>query len=133
MKAFGLSILILAAACSAVMAAGAYDIKEMTPAVQSALDGRKARYAELKSFKKQGAIGETSRGYVKALDASAGVREITEAENADRRVIYQAIVSQNELPGSELSTVEKVFAKVQRDKAESGEKVQDEDGQWGAK
>ncbi len=130
MKRFWLSVLILSAFCNAALAAGAYDLKEMTPAVKAALDGRKSRYAELKAFKKQGLVGETNRGYIKALVSAPGVKEIVEVENADRKVIYQAIVEQNGLRDSELLTVEKVFAQVQRDKAEAGEKIQDEGGSW---
>jgi uncharacterized protein len=123
-------ICMLAIVTSAVWAAGAYDIKEMTPPVKAALEGRKARYADLKALKKQGAVGETNRGYVKALEAVSGAGDIAEAENADRKVIYKAILEQNGLLESELVTVEKVFAQVQRDKAESGEKIQDEGGAW---
>ena len=133
MKRLILSICILAAMAGAAMATGAYDIKEMTPPVKAALEGRKSRYADLKEFKKQGIVGENNRGYVTAIGAAAGVSKLVEAENADRKAIYQAIIEQNELTGNALATVEQVFAKVQRDKAEPGEKIQDEDGKWSAK
>ncbi|MBF0620114.1 MAG: DUF1318 domain-containing protein [Candidatus Omnitrophica bacterium] len=109
--------------------AQSYDIKNKTPAVTSALDARKARFAELKALKAQGLVGENNQGYVQALGgADAGA--IVSAENQDRRLIYKAIVEQNGLADSALSTVEGVFAGVQRNKASSGEKVQDESGAW---
>ena len=130
MKRLILSICILAALTGAALAAGAYDLKEFTPPVKAAFHARKARYAELKSLKAQGAVGENNRGYVFALGAVPGVSDVVNAENADRKVIYQAIVEQNGLGSSELLTVEKAFAHVQRNKASPGEKVQDEDGTW---
>jgi uncharacterized protein YdbL (DUF1318 family) len=133
MKRLILSICFLAALGGAALAAGAYDLKEMTPTVKAALEGRKARYAELKSLKAQVAVGETNRGYVFAIGTVPGVSDVVNAENTDRKVIYQAIVEQNGLGDSDLMTVEKAFAKVQRDKAASGEKIQDEDGTWTVK
>ena len=55
---------------------------------------------------------------------------MVKAENADRKVIYQAIIEQNELGAGALAAVEGVFAGVQRDKATVGEKVQDAAGNW---
>lgn len=117
-----------------VLTAGAfaqtYDIKEMTPVVKSALEARKGRFAELKTAKSRGLVGESNRGYVEALGGGADIKALVAAENKDRRAVYQAIVEQNGLNAGALTTVEKVFAGVQRNKAEPGEKVQDENGQW---
>ena len=130
MKRFILSMCIVAALGGAALAARAYDLKEMTPPVKAAFHGRKARYADLKAFEKQGVVGENNRGYVTTLGAAAGAPDVVDAENADRKVIYKAIVQQNELADSDLVTVEKAFAQVRRNKAEPGEKVQDESGTW---
>ena len=113
--------------------AQAYDIKEMTPAVKSALEGRKARFSELKALKAQGIAGETNRGYVEALGGDKTAAKLAEMENKDRRVIYEAIVVQNDLGVRALTTVEGVFAGVQREKASVGEKVQDASGTWMSK
>jgi len=113
--------------------AASYDIKEMTPEVKSALDGRRSRFDELKSFKAQGTIGENNKGYVEVLKSDAAAQSIADAENRDRRFIYQTIVAQNGLPENALSTVETVFAQVQRDKASVGDKIQDASGSWAAK
>lgn len=128
-KLFTVFILICAAAATAP-AQAAYDIKEMTPAVKSALDGRKARFAQLKTMKTQGLVGETNRGYVQALGGGADVKALVAAENKDRRLVYEAIVEQNRLGAGALATVEAVFARVQRDKADPGDKVQDASGRW---
>jgi len=114
----------------AAVAAGAYDIREMTPAITSALEARKARFAELKALKAQGMIGENNRGYVEVLSGGATSMDMAEKENKDRKFIYQEIVKQNELGKDALATVESVFAAVQREKASVGEKIQEESGAW---
>jgi uncharacterized protein YdbL (DUF1318 family) len=124
---------VLSLLCCAVMAnawAAQYDIKEMTPDVQNALNNRSARYESLQSLKAAGQVGENSRGYVEALNGSSAGSAVVSSENADRRIIYQAIVKQNALPSSALAQVEEAFAEVQRDKARPGDSIQMPSGQW---
>jgi uncharacterized protein YdbL (DUF1318 family) len=128
-KLFMVCVLICVAAASAP-AQATYDIKEMTPAVKSALDGRKSRFAELKTMKTQGVVGENNHGYVQALGGGKDVIALVAAENRDRKQVYEAIVTQNNLGAGALATVEAVFARVQRDKADPGDKVQDASGRW---
>ncbi|MDP2654009.1 MAG: DUF1318 domain-containing protein [Candidatus Omnitrophota bacterium] len=113
--------------------AASYDIKEMTPEVKAALDSRRERFEQLRALKDQGAIGENNRGYVETLADDAEAKRVASAENKDRRLIYEAIVAQNNLAASELATVEKTFAQVQRGKADAGHKVQDASGNWATK
>jgi uncharacterized protein YdbL (DUF1318 family) len=121
---------LLVCAAVTVSAQATYDIKEMTPAVKAALDGRKSRFAELKTMKTQGVVGENNRGYVQALGGGADVKALVAAENKDRKQVYEAIVQQNKLGPAALPTVEAVFARVQREKADPGDKVQDASGRW---
>lgn len=107
-----------------------YELKTMTPAVQKALDGRQARYGGIQALKADGKVGENQRGYVVALDHAADIRDLTEAENADRRAIYQAIAQQNNLGDSGLAIVEAVFAEVQQERAQAGERIQRSTGEW---
>ncbi len=110
--------------------AQAYDIKVMTPQVKAALDARKERFGELKELKAQGLIGENNRGYVEVLGEGLVSSDMVKAENADRKIVYKTIVTQNELGSAALATVESVFAGVQRDKAAAGEKIQSPSGEW---
>lgn len=112
-----------------IFAEGKYDIKEMTPEVKAALENRRSRFDQLKSLKAQGIVGENNRGYVEVLKNDPSVRSLVESENNDRRVIYKTIEVQNDLFGAR-ETIEKVFAQVQRDKANPGDKTQTEDGVW---
>ncbi len=126
--------ILLAAVLLAVVSsegfAAKYDIKELTPEVKSALDSRRGRFDQLRQLKEQGIVGENNKGYVEVLQDNAEAKGLVEAENRDRKFIYQTIVKQNNLPSDALATVEEVFAQVQRDKAASGDKIQNADGQW---
>ncbi|HBG60399.1 MAG: hypothetical protein A2Y03_00360 [Omnitrophica WOR_2 bacterium GWF2_38_59] len=131
-------IIILVLACLITLSVGQalaqskYSIKEMTPEVQSALEGRRDRYDALSSLKSEGKIGENNKGYVEALSATEEVKSIVTAENIDRKVIYRTIAVQNGLTEA-MGTIEKVFAQTQRENAEAGEKIQLEDGSWVSK
>ena len=114
--------------CAPLAWAGSYDIKEMTPEIKQSLANRQTRYGQLKQLKSESAIGENNQGYVEALSGAGN--SVAGAENADRRVIYTAIAQQNNLGGSGLAQVQKVFAEVQSDKASAGESVQLASGEW---
>jgi uncharacterized protein YdbL (DUF1318 family) len=130
MKRMARGILAAVLLLGGATAQASYDLKERTPAVTAALEGRRDRFSEIKDLKARGALGENNRGYVEVLSGGGDVRSVANAENADRKVIYQAIVEQNGLGASALATVEGVFAGVQRDKAENGERVQEANGKW---
>lgn len=121
---FLLSSVFLASAAFAA----AYDIKQMTPAVEQALENRKARYADLQALKNQGAVGENNQGLAEARSAAG--QAAAAAENQDRMVIYQAIVEQNGLGPEGLPQVKQIFAEVQREKASAGQAIQLPSGQW---
>lgn len=106
-----------------------YSIKKMTPEVQNALDSRRSRYDKLLQMKNKGFIGENNRGYVQVLKDNPEVAYLVQDENSDRLTIYQTIARQNDLMDA-IYTIEQVFAQVQRDKADSGHKIQNEAGEW---
>lgn len=112
--------------------AAKYDIKQMTPEVQRALENRRDRFDKLKDFKKQGIIGENNQGYVVVLGSHADAESMAREENRDREIIYKTIAEQNGLQ-AQLNVIEKVFAQVQYDKAQPGEKIQSDNGQWMSK
>ena len=113
--------------------AASYDIKQMTPQVQQALNGRQRRYEELQILKASGLIGENNQGYAEALKNQSNAGQLAGQENEDRKVIYHAIVAQNNLGPSGLWEVQRAFAEVQRDKARPGDFVQSASGEWAQK
>lgn len=108
--------------------AAQYDLKTMTPQISQALKNRQARYPQLQQMKKAGLVGENNQGYVESLAQQTNT--IVSAENADRRIIYQALVDQNSLGPNGMREVQRAFAEVQREKAVFGEKVQSPSGDW---
>ena len=125
-----LMIALLILGFSQGLSAAEYDIKEMTPEIQNALNGRQARYGQLQELKASGVLGENNQGLVKVLKEIPGANEVTSAENADRQVIYNAIAEQNGLGAAGLPKIQQVFAEVQREKARSGDFVQLPTGEW---
>lgn len=126
-----LKIFVTAAVLAVGLMADAaqYDIKQMTPEVQQALENRRSRFDQLRDLKTQGIVGENNRGYIDVLQGDASAASLAEAENADRKIVYQTIAEQNSLE-DQLDVIEKVFAQVQRDKAASGDNIQNDSGQW---
>jgi uncharacterized protein YdbL (DUF1318 family) len=124
-----LTVVLLLCIFSQTGYAAMYDLKEITPEVQSALENRRSRFSELEDLKQKGIVGETNKGYVENLAGDSRASSIASAENADRKTIYKAIAEQNGLTGA-FDTIESVFAGVQRDKARSGMMIQEADGKW---
>ncbi len=126
------NILIISALMTVLSAplamAASYDLKEVTPEVQQALNNRKQRYEQLQQLKSSGAVGENTQGHVAALKSTAA--QIVSDENQDRRTIYNAIVQQNNLAPGSLAQVQQAFAEVQREKARPGDFIQDPSGNW---
>ena len=129
-KLINVFILFMVLAAPAAVQAATYDLKEMTPQVRQALTGRQNRYERLQELKAQQAVGENNRGYVEVKGAGANAGYVVAEENEDRRAIYQAIAQQNNLGAAGISTVETVFAEVQREKSRPGDLVQQPSGQW---
>jgi uncharacterized protein len=109
--------------------AAQYDIKTMTPQIKAAFDNRRTRFSEVSAYKQQGVFGENNRGYIDVFSGDSTSQSLANAENLDRQIIYKAIAEQNGLTGA-LNTIESVFANTQRTKAQAGERIQLENGQW---
>ena len=106
-----------------------------TPDVQKVLNHRKARAHELQALKAKGLIGENNKGFITILKPSLQPKEKTlvDAENHDRKFIYNTVAAQNHLGSEGLAKVEKEFAKTHRDRARKGDLIQDPSGKWAQK
>jgi len=109
-------------------------------AVLTAIQNREFNKDDIDEFKRDGAVGENARGLLEIrplprLQAEANYRKLVEEivaeENHDRQVIMQRIMEINPTAqATGISEVEKVFAKLNRDSARSGEWMQLSDGAW---
>jgi len=123
-----LSILVMLMAPKAF--AISYDLKHVTPEIQKAIKNRQARYDQVQEFKAKGLLGENRVGFVEVLGASAEAGTLAKTENADRGVIYRAVVEQNNLGPAGLVQVQEAFAVVQRERANKGDPIQLPSGEW---
>ena len=87
------------------------------------------RLPRIQELKKDGLIGENQQGYLEAVQSNlpAADKELIEAENADRKSVYEAIARQQ---GTTAELVGKLRAKKIFEQAKSGEFLKQEDGTW---
>ncbi len=113
------------------------DINVSTPAIRQLKGAIKARYGQLEPYYRQGAVGETSRGYVELREASgldlrqrADAARLIQAENGDRKQLYLEIIKANNFGQEFMPQVEKLFANSWRKEAAPGTMIQADDGSW---
>ena len=108
-------------------------IDTRSPEVRKAAESRRERRPALREWKSRGCIGETNQGLVVTRQGDGCGPEVAgliRAENADRRVIYDAFVKENHIPASDKPRVDSAFAKARQERARPNDLVQQEDGQW---
>lgn len=104
-----------------------------SPEVAHARQSRRNRRPALREWKERGCIGETNRGTVVARPGDgcgAEAAALIRAENADRQIIYDDFMMENNIPASDRPRVDSAFAKARQDRARTNDWVQLEDGQW---
>jgi uncharacterized protein YdbL (DUF1318 family) len=90
-------------------------------------DRMKARLPAIIAMKVQGVIGESNSGYLQILAGKAADAQVVEAENQDRRTVYELIAKQQK---TTMAVVGQQRARIIRDNARSGEWIQTDDGKW---
>lgn len=85
------------------------------------------RKPSIDTLKGQGLVGEGNDGYLHVRKADANAQKVTDAENADRKAVYQAIAGKQ---GVALDVVGKRRALQLLELAEPGHLVQKGDGSW---
>lgn len=115
----------------------AYAQGELGPDVEQAALRRKSRISQLYALEAKGVIGENKNGLVELRDPSeaVSVKQLVDAENNDRMVIYKTVATKNAIS---LEEVQKLYAKRLRNDAPAGTPVEavDEAGgssQWKSK
>ncbi|KAF0183158.1 MAG: hypothetical protein FD164_716 [Nitrospirae bacterium] len=113
------------------------DVNVSTPTIRALRESLINRFQELRPYFDKGALGSTNNGYIAIRDASsltlrerAEVNTLIDAQNKDRKALYEEIVAANRLGRDAVPRVEKTFAASWRDRARPGWWVQQDDGQW---
>lgn len=106
-------------------------------AIRAVKERLKQRAGQLAPFFDQGIIGESNNGYVRivasgSLDMKqkAAVNRLVEAENRDRKQLYQEIARALNLDAGQLNRIESIFASEWQQTARPGWKVEKAPGQW---
>ena len=93
---------------------------------------------DIDQFKRQGILGENNVGGLTLLaadkveaDKKAFVDNLVQEENTDRTIIMQRVIETNEkLSEKDLPRVQKMFAALNRDKAQVSDMIQLDGGEW---
>ncbi|UCD82271.1 MAG: YdbL family protein [Desulfobacterales bacterium] len=86
-----------------------------------------ARLPVIKSLKDKGLVGENNKGYLEFIGKKKEQEDVVEAENSDRKQVYEAIAKQQ---STTVEVVGKHRAVQIADKAQPGEWLQDANGKW---
>lgn len=87
----------------------------------------KERLPKIIELKSKGIIGENNQGYLVFVGSVRQMQDVVEAENRDRRIVYEEIARQQ---GTTVQTVGQRRALQLRDLANPGDWVQDNAGRW---
>jgi uncharacterized protein YdbL (DUF1318 family) len=109
------------------------EIRVQTPQLMKAIGSRRDRFGAIQSGKAKGCIGETNQGLLEGRPGQGCGGEVgglIGAENADRVLIYDTLMQQNNIPAGDAGRVRAAFAKANRERAQGGEWIQQDNGQW---
>ncbi len=113
------------------------DINISTPAIRSIRSSIEARFGQLSPYYNGGNVGINNRGYLEIRDqggldvgAIGNLRGLVDADNADRKRLYQEIASANGLGPDTIPQIEKLFAQSWQNQAGPGWWIQGGNGSW---
>jgi len=86
-----------------------------------------AQSTTLQQAQAQGLVGERTDGYIGIVKNAPGIARLVDDTNLKRRQLYRDIARKNGIP---LDAVESLAAEKAVQRAESGEFVQDANGNW---
>ena len=86
-----------------------------------------SRLPAIAALKAKGIVGENAQGYLAYVKGQGPQKELVAAENQDRRTVYQAIARKQ---GTTADLVGQRRALQLAERAQSGEWLQNADGQW---
>ncbi len=108
--------------CLSPPAAHAQDVTEVSnPTIRALKDRMKGRYRQMKPFYDQGLLEEGRDGYVSikgygdlGLKEKRDLNALVEAENKDRKALYQEVAKALKIDASQVDRVAETFAKEWR-------------------
>lgn len=108
-----------------------------SPAIQGLKNQIRDRFPRLIPFFQKGTIGEGKTGLIEIRDTKGlsateknDLKPLVEAENRDRRALYQEVARSMNIPSDLTSKVQRIFAEKWQKSSDRGWWIQKEDGQW---
>ena len=113
------------------------NINIATPEANRIKTAMQSRVGDLNAIKAKGAVGETKDGMLTEKDFAAlplperaKAKQVLEAENKDRRDLYNEVVNANHYPKDKMSEIQSIFAKSWQKASPVGTWIQNPDGAW---
>jgi uncharacterized protein YdbL (DUF1318 family) len=105
--------------CLGAHLAWAADVTSVAnPTIRALKQNMKARYAQMKPYYQSGALVEANNGYVSVANTAGlnlkqqrDLRSLVQAENQDRRALYQEVARALNIDPSQIDRVASIFAK----------------------
>ncbi len=118
--------------------AHAADVTTVSNANIRAIKGAmRRRHSQLRPFYNAGRVGIARDGSLVLRDTKglplnrlAQLKRLINAENADRRRLYQEVAAALRLQPQQVGQVQSIFARTFRNEAEPGWWIQDDSGRW---
>jgi uncharacterized protein YdbL (DUF1318 family) len=96
-------------------------------------ESQNRRLGALQQSLARGCIGENNQGFVEprpGQGCTGDVARLIGDENGDRQAIVDTFMRQNNIPAKDAGRVKASFAKAYRDRAQSGQWIQTDKGEW---
>jgi uncharacterized protein len=113
------------------------NINVTTPAIRQLVATRKTRFPSLIPLFDNGAVGENNRGLVEVRDLDklsvqekGRVKTLVQQENSNREQLYRALAEANNIAQDRVSDIGTIFARVNRQEAQTGWWIQQANGTW---
>lgn len=101
--------------------AEAYAAQGLSPDIEAAAFRRKDRYTQLVALQVKGGIGENKLGLLEIRTADISSKDLVDAENRDRMMIYQAVAQKN---GTSVEAVQQLYAQRLQSDAPAGTPIE---------
>ena len=96
-------------------------------------ESQNRRFGALQQWLARGCVGENNQGFVEprpGQECSGEVARLVGDENRDRQAVIDTLMRENGIPASDVGRVRASFAKTYRERAQSGQWVQTDKGDW---
>ncbi len=118
----------------------AYAASELTVSnatIRQLKDRMKKRFPSLAPYMSRGLVGEGLNGLLTiksmsglGLKEKANLKKLVDAENKDRMALYHAVAQALNIPASQISRVQAIFAKQWQSTAPKGTFIEKQPGKW---